>query len=124
MSIHNIKKTLVILLISLLVPIRSFSQGISTDSTFTLTPEQLKLTNLIFEEHRTLSLKVPLLEKKITTLEESNRNFQMIDSLRVIQMSQCEDRVSKLKKTIKVKNVLITGLGTGLLVSLLTILWK
>lgn len=48
----------------------------------------------------------------------------MIDSLRVIQMSQCENAVSKLKKTIKTKNVLITGLGTGLLVSLLTILWK
>lgn len=122
---RNLKRILILLLISLLIPIKSSSQIISTDSTIILTPEQVKLTNLIFLEHQTLSKKVPLLEQKITLLEESNQNFQMIDSVRVLQLNQCEDNTKKLKKVIKTKNVLITGLGTGLVLSLLKmLLWK
>gem|GEM_PF-2867829 len=63
----------------ILLPICSFSQ---TTSTITITPEQLKTTNLIFLEHKKYSEEVPLLEKKIDTLEKINKSWIHTDSIR------------------------------------------
>lgn len=75
----KIRKLLLCLMI--LLPTYSFSQ---TTSTITITPEQLKTTNLIFLEHEKYTKEVPLLNKKIETLEKINKSWLHTDSIRRI----------------------------------------
>ena len=106
------RKLGILLLINLLIPIAVSSQTISKntypkilgDSIVLITPEQLKETNLIFNEHNLLKTKVPLLERKIQVLTEINDNHSKIDSLRVQEINQYKANVDKLKKSIKIKN--------------------
>lgn len=126
------RKLGILLLINLLIPIAVSSQTISKntypkilgDSIVLITPEQLKETNLIFNEHNLLKTKVPLLERKIQVLTELNDNHSKIDSLRVQEINQYKANVDKLKKSIKIKNTLITGISSGFVVSLLLLLFK
>lgn len=126
------RKLGILLLINLLIPIAVSSQTISKntypkilgDSIVLITPEQLKETNLIFNEHNLLKAKVPLLERKIQVLTEINDNHSKIDSLRVQEINQYKANVDKLKKSIKIKNTLITGISSGFVVSLLLLLFK
>lgn len=126
------RKLGILLLINLLIPIVVSSQTISKntypkilgDSIVLITPEQLKETNLIFNEHNLLKAKVPLLERKIQVLTEINDNHSKIDSLRVQEINQYKANVDKLKKSIKIKNTLITGISSGFVVSLLLLLFK
>lgn len=126
------RKLGILLLINLLIPIVVSSQTISKntypkilgDSIVLITPEQLKETNLIFNEHNLLKTKVPLLERKIQVLTEINDNHSKIDSLRVQEINQYKANVDKLKKSIKIKNTLITGISSGFVVSLLLLLFK
>lgn len=126
------RKLGILLLINLLIPIAVSSQTISKntypkilgDSIVLITPEQLKETNLIFNEHNLLKAKVPLLERKIQVLTEINDNHSKIDSLRVQEINQYKANVDKLKKSIKIKNKLITGISSGFVVSLLLLLFK
>lgn len=126
------RKLGILLLINLLIPIVVSSQTISKntypkilgDSIVLITPEQLKETNLIFNEHNLLKAKVPLLERKIQVLTEINNNHSKIDSLRVQEINQYKANVDKLKKSIKIKNTLITGISSGFVVSLLLLLFK
>lgn len=73
------RKRKLLLWLMILLPICSFSQ---TTSTITITPEQLKTTNLIFLEHKKYSEEVPLLEKKVETLEAINKSWIHTDSIR------------------------------------------
>ena len=116
------KKFVVLLLLSLLIPIKTFSQD--TLTTITITPEQLKLTNLIFAEHKKFSEEIPLLKTEINLLQESNENLMKIDSLRCEEIIQYKASNESLKKSIKTKNKLITGLGSGFLISLLIAILK
>lgn len=126
------RKLDILLLINLLIPIVVSSQTISKntypkilgDSIVLITPEQLKETNLIFNEHNLLKTKVPLLERKIQVLTEINDNHSKIDSLRVQEINQYKANVDRLKKSIKIKNTLITGISSGFVVSLLLLLFK
>lgn len=126
------RKLGILLLINLLIPIAVSSQTISKntypkilgDSIVLITPEQLKETNLIFNEHNLLKNKIPLLERKIQVLTEINDNHSKIDSLRVQEINQYKANVDKLKKSIKIKNTLITGISSGFVVSLLLLLFK
>lgn len=126
------RKLGILLLINLLIPIAVSSQTISKntypkilgDSIVLITPEQLKETNLIFNEHNLLKTKVPLLERKIQVLTEINDNHSKIDSLRVQEINQYKANVDKLKKSIKIKNTLITGISSGFVVSLFLLLFK
>ena len=126
------RKLGILLLINLLIPIAVSSQTISKntypkilgDSIVLITPEQLKETNLIFNEHNLLKTKVPLLERKIQVLTEINDNHSKIDSLRVQEINQYKANVDKLKKSIKIKNTLITGISSGFVVSLILLLFK
>lgn len=79
----KIRKLLLCLMI--LLPTYSFSQ---TTSTITITPEQLKTTNLIFLEHKKYTKEVPLLNKKIETLEKINKSWLHTDSIRKINEKQ------------------------------------
>ena len=75
-----------------LLPTYSFSQ---TTSTITITPEQLKTTNLIFLEHEKYTKEVPLLNKKIETLEEINKSWLHTDSIRKINEKQYNAIIKK-----------------------------
>ena len=86
----KIRKLLLCLMI--LLPTYSFSQ---TTSTITITPEQLKTTNLIFLEHEKYTKEVPLLNKKIETLEEINKSWLHTDSIRKINEKQCNAIIKK-----------------------------
>ena len=86
----NIRKLLLCLMI--LLPTYSFSQ---TTSTITITPEQLKTTNLIFLEHEKYTKEVPLLNKKIETLEEINKSWLHTDSIRRINEKQYNAIIKK-----------------------------
>ena len=86
----KIRKLLLCLMI--LLPTYSFSQ---TTSTITITPEQLKTTNLIFLEHEKYTKEVPLLNKKIETLEEINKSWLHTDSIRWINEKQYNAIIKK-----------------------------
>lgn len=86
----KIRKLLLCLMI--LLPTYSFSQ---TTSTITITPEQLKTTNLIFLEHEKYTKEVPLLNKKIKTLEEINKSWLHTDSIRRINEKQYNAIIKK-----------------------------
>lgn len=86
----KIRKLLLCLMI--LLPTYSFSQ---TTSTITITPEQLKTTNLIFLEHKKYTKEVPLLNKKIETLEEINKSWLHTDSIRRINEKQYNTIIKK-----------------------------
>lgn len=86
----KIRKLLLCLMI--LLPTYSFSQ---TTSTITITPEQLKTTNLIFLEHEKYAKEVPLLNKKIETLEKINKSWLHTDSIRRINEKQYNAIIKK-----------------------------
>lgn len=86
----KIRKLLLCLMI--LLPTYSFSQ---TTSTITITPEQLKTTNLIFIEHEKYTKEVPLLNKKIETLEKINKSWLHTDSIRRINEKQYNTIIKK-----------------------------
>ena len=86
----KIRKLLLCLMI--LLPTYSFSQ---TTSTITITPEQLKTTNLIFLEHEKYTKEVPLLNKKIKTLEKINKSWLHADSIRRINEKQYNTIIKK-----------------------------
>lgn len=86
----KIRKLLLCLMI--LLPTYSFSQ---TTSTITITPEQLKTTNLIFLEHEKYTKEVPLLNNKIETLEEINKSWLHTDSIRRINEKQYNAIIKK-----------------------------
>ena len=85
-------KRKILLCLTTLLPIYSFSQ---TTSTITITPEQLKTTNLIFLEHEKYTKEVPLLNKKIETLEEINKSWLHTDSIRRINEKQYNTIIKK-----------------------------
>ena len=86
----KIRKLLLCLMI--LLPTYSFTQ---TTSTITITPEQLKTTNLIFLEHEKYAKEVPLLNKKIETLEKINKSWLHTDSIRKINEKQYNAIIKK-----------------------------
>lgn len=86
----KIRKLLLCLMI--LLPTYSFSQ---TTSTITITPEQLKTTNLIFLEHEKYTKEVPLLNKRIETLEKINKSWLHTDSIRRINEKQYNTIIKK-----------------------------
>lgn len=86
----KIRKLLLCLMI--LLPTYSFSQ---TTSTITITPEQLKTTNLIFLEHEKYTKEVPLLNNKIETLEKINKSWLHTDSIRRINEKQYNTIIKK-----------------------------
>lgn len=99
-------------------------------STITITNEQLQTANIIFAEHYKFSQQIPLLNKQIENLKLLNVSWQKTDSIRKIQLNDC-NRVIKdqnktiddLNKSLKIKNntVKYTGLASVLLLVCLAI---
>ena len=114
-------KRLLLLCLVLIVSTSSFSQD-----TLKITSEQLRLTNVIFLEHKKFSEQVPLLQQQITNLEQINESWKQTDSIRKSQLLYCnqviEDKnksIEGLNKSLKRKQNLIKYGGT---VSVLTII--
>lgn len=103
------KKSLLILLISLFGMMLSFSQTtypkLTQDSLIVITPTQLKQTNLIFLEHNKFSKEIPLLKTQISNLEEIIKNTEAADSLKASQLSLCLNQINKDKNTIEDLNL-------------------
>lgn len=118
------KRIVVLFLISLLLPIASTSQTISKDSVLILNSEQIKLTNLIFAEHEKLTEENGFLRKKIEILNEYNKNYEHMDSIQQNVIKTQNANIEKLNKSIRYKNMLITSIGTGLLLSLIVLFIK
>ena len=75
------KRLLVTLLITLLATTTSssstISSGIEKDSIVSITPAQLKETNLIFAEHHKLLIENQLLSEQLNNYKEDNKLLQI-----------------------------------------------
>lgn len=98
------------------------SQNTLKDSVYVMTAEELKLTNQIFAEHEYLTEKVRLLEREKFTYDALITEYEKEDSIKTQIIKNQESSIKKLKKNNKVKNTLITGFGSGFLVSLILLI--
>ena len=119
------KKIVLLLLISLLIPITSISQTISRDSLITITPTQLKQINLIFNEHSSLKKEKEVYLEQINSYERVIDNYQQLDSVNIVksklykqELQNKENIISELNKEMKtsktkhhIKNWIIGVLG-------------
>ena len=90
-----IKTQLLVLIIIALTTTMSFSQnilnGIVIDSTVSITPVQLKETNLIFAEHRKLLIENHLLYEQINNYKKDINLLNENDSIRQAQIKVYTD---------------------------------
>lgn len=85
------KRFIILFLLIILVRITSFSQITLTDSIVYITPEQLKITNLIFAEHSKLKYENYLLNKQIHLYKLDN---QYLDSINQLQLQKYSDIIN------------------------------
>ncbi len=84
----------------LLIPTLSFSKNILTsnqegDSLIWITETQLRQTNIMFLEHEKLLKRDSLLSQQVLHLEQAYINYNKIDSLRKIQLSNAREQIKK-----------------------------
>lgn len=105
-----IKKGLILLLISLVLPIRGLSQT-------TLDSIQTKTLCLILNEHQKLSEENPLLWQKINSLEELNFLYLKSDSLQKQALGEYENEIisneAQIKKLKSTQKKTIWGASIG-----------
>ena len=89
------RKFTILLLITLLTAITSFSQTISIGT------EQLKETNLIFIEHRKLLEENALLYKQLDNFQKSYNILTQIDSTRIKEIAEYKEIVNDRNKQIE-----------------------
>ena len=101
------KRLLVILLTTLLVTTTSssstISSGIEKDSIVSITPAQLKETNLIFAEHHKLLIENQLLSEQLNNYKEDNKLLVRADSVRQTQIKVYKDWNESLTKNLNKK---------------------
>lgn len=93
------------------------------DSLVVITPQQLKSTNLIFSEHKKLSLEVSELGRQLTAYENLIDSYKLSDSIRNAQVNELLLYSENYKRTIesqikeinrlKLKNNLYKGFTVG-----------
>ena len=121
------KKLVMILLVSLLTPIMSFSQSTypitGSDSLITITTEQLKSINLIFNEHKYFKEKVNLLTEQVEDLSKLNSLYIEQDSIRCKEIDEYKnayedsfEKYNRLNKRYKIiKGISFATIFTTLL---------
>jgi hypothetical protein len=125
-----IKKLLVTLSITLLTTTTSssstISSGIERDSIVSITPTQLKETNLIFAEHHKLLIENQLLSEQLNNYKEDNKLLVKADSVRQAQIKVYKDwnesltkNLNKKKKTLFLWKIGGITVSSGLLLLLL-----
>ena len=127
----------IILLSSVLIPTICFSQVIQTNTgnnIVEITTQQLKTSNLIFNEHEKWTKEIPILNNQINNLELINKSYKSQDSLRVNQinlynkqlnlynskLSTYESQIKKLK--FKKSAYKIGGIGTTIIAFIIGVL--
>jgi hypothetical protein len=102
-----IKRLLVISLIILLTRTTSSSlttsSGIKKDSIVSITPAQLKETNLIFAEHHKLLIENQLLSEQLNNYKEDNNLLIKADSVKQTQIKIYKDWNESLNKNLNKK---------------------
>lgn len=98
------KQNILVLIVSLLIPILSFSQNIypkiTKDSLIVLTPLQLKQTNLIFVEHEYYKDINTQLEKQVIVMDSIINDLEMIA---YYKEDLYKDNIISLENSYKVK---------------------
>ena len=101
------KRMLVTLLTILLATTTSssstISSGIEKDSIVSITPTQLKETNLIFAEHHKLLIENQLLSEQLNNYKEDNKLLVKTDSVRQAQIKVYKDWNESLTKNLNKK---------------------
>lgn len=102
-----IKRLLVISLIIVLTRTTSSSlttsSGIKKDSIVSITPAQLKETNLIFAEHHKLLIENQLLSEQLNNYKEDNNLLIKADSIKQTQIKIYKDWNESLNKNLNKK---------------------
>lgn len=100
----TIKKLLILLfLITPMTTTSSFSTILKTiekDSLVTITPTQLKETNLIFAEHNKLLVENKLLIEQIQNYKEENGLLVKADSIKDIQINNYKSTIKDKGKSL------------------------
>lgn len=126
------KRSIILLVLSLLTAIASFTQTIYpknlNDSLVIITAEQLKQTNLIFVEHDYLTNENGLLKNKISLQDSLIYNYSQIDSIQksnIIKLTEKVDfannKINKLEKQFKIYKP-VAYISSGALITTLLIL--
>ena len=131
------KKTLILLLLTMLVRISAFSSTtlnpIEQDSIVYVTTQDIKYANLIFVEHKKLTKDNLLLTQQLENYKDLTNTLTQVDSLRLRQINEYSKlnqsyqlQIDGLNKDIKKKNrtLLVWKIGSitvsaGLLLFLL-----
>ena len=82
----------------------TISSGIEKDTIVSLTPSQLKETNLIFAEHSKLLIENRLLREQVNNYKEDNDLLIKADSVRLSQISAYRELNNSLNESLKKKN--------------------
>lgn len=102
------KRLLVTLSIILLATTTSssstISSGIEKDTIVSITPAQLKETNLIFAEHHKLLVENQLLSEQLNNYKEDNKLLIKTDSVRQAQIKTYKDWNKSLTETLNKRN--------------------
>lgn len=100
------RRFLMTLCLTLTVLTCSFSQD-----TLKITSEQLRITNLIFNEHDKYGKQIPILKEEIKNLKLVNSSWERTDSITKLRLNKCyttintqNQQIEKLEKSVKVKN--------------------
>lgn len=97
---HITKKLLITLSIIMLTVTTSFSATIYNDTVISITPIQLKQTNLIFAEHQKLLKENKLLLKQLNNYKNDNALLIKADSLRCMQVEAYKNLSVSKKRTL------------------------
>lgn len=129
------RRYVILLVISLLTTIASFSQNTYpkniNDSLVVITAEQLKQANLIFLEHSYLLNENSVLREEVFTQDKLILNYHKMDSInkgRIItltnQVDFANNKVEKLNKQLNNHKVYFWVGGTALVASIIAFFLK
>lgn len=121
---NNIKLLLILLLSSPLIQTLCFSQTTQKNTDVVITRSELKTANLIFAEHDMFSKEIPILNKEILSYKELIQNYNSEDSIKSKLISNYQNQIIDLNKTIKNDNKKLKvqktlGISGGILLFLL-----
>lgn len=110
------KRIIILLLISLLQTTVTFSQNISyprqiNDSVVEITAKQLKQTNLIFIEHKSLKSENKELNFQIDKYKNLVNNYEQQDSINKIKIQELSNYSEFANKQLTIKDKEITRLN-------------
>lgn len=103
-----------------------FSQNTSN---VIITSEQLKTANLIFAEHKKLSVEIPKLNARINNLELLNKSWQKSDSTKTKELKFYRQELINADNTIQKLDIKLSrqrnysiACGSAVIVTLVTLL--